>query len=84
MVVFRQSRPPEDLRRWPEGPIDPLVRVVLCKEVNGSRMTGICNYNCHPSAAGGDGALYATGAGIGYVVPPECYSQGGFRDETGD
>ena len=60
-VVFRSSRPAEDLRRMPEGTIDPLVRLVLFREKANGRMIGICNYNCHPSAAGGDEGPYATG-----------------------
>jgi neutral ceramidase len=60
-VVFRSSRPSEELRRKPEGVIDPLVRLVLFREKECGRMIGICNYNCHPSSAGGDEGPYATG-----------------------
>ncbi len=60
-VVFRSSRPGEDMRLKPEGTIDPLVRLVLFREKESGRMIGICNYNCHPSSAGGDEGPYATG-----------------------
>ena len=60
-VVFRSSRPSEDMRLKPEGAIDPLVRLVLFREKGSGRMIGICNYNCHPSSAGGDEGPYATG-----------------------
>jgi hypothetical protein len=60
-VVFRSSRPAEDLRRKPEGVIDPLVRLVLFRERANGRMIGVCNYNCHPTSAGGDEGPYATG-----------------------
>lgn len=55
-VVMRNSRPSDDLRAKPEGVIDPLVRLVLFK--SGKRVIGICNYSCHPSAAGGDHSPY--------------------------
>lgn len=60
-VIFRSSRPPEEIRRLPEGPIDPLLRLVLFRSRTTGRMIGICNYSCHPSAAGGDEGPYATG-----------------------
>lgn len=60
-VIFRCSRPSADLRDAPEGVIDPLVRMVLFKEVDTGKLIGICNYNCHPTAAGGDEGPYATG-----------------------
>jgi neutral ceramidase len=60
-VIFRSSRPSEEMRRKPEGVIDPLVRLLLFREKESGRMIGICNYNCHPSSAGGDEGPYATG-----------------------
>ena len=60
-VIFRSSRPPEDIRRLPEGAVDPLLRLVLFRSKKSGRAIGICNYSCHPSAAGGDEGPYATG-----------------------
>lgn len=60
-VVFRSSRPPADLRAKPEGKIDPLLRAVFFRSLKDGALTGILNYNCHPSAAGGDEGPYATG-----------------------
>jgi len=69
-VVFRSSRPPAELREKPEGKIDPLVRLVLFRSREDGSLTGIVNYNCHPSAAGGDEGPYATGdfPGVGMAV----------------
>ena len=60
-VIFRSSRPSDQLRQKPEGVIDPLVRLVLFREKGSGRMIGICNYSCHPTSAGGDEGPYATG-----------------------
>ncbi len=60
-VIFRSSRPPAELREKPEGKIDPLCRIVLFRSRKDRSMMGIVNYNCHPSAAGGDEGPYATG-----------------------
>jgi hypothetical protein len=60
-VVFRSSRPPAELREKPEGKIDPLLRLVLFRSRKDGSLTGIVNYSCHPSAAGGDEGPYATG-----------------------
>lgn len=69
-VVFRSSRPSADLRSKPEGQIDPLLRVVLFRAIDSGRLIGLCNYNCHPSAAGGDEGPYATGdfPGVGMAI----------------
>jgi hypothetical protein len=60
-VIFRESRPSAELRAKPEGVIDPLLRMVLFQAVDDGRLIGICNYNCHPTAGGGDEGPYATG-----------------------
>jgi hypothetical protein len=69
-VVFRSSRPPVELREKPEGKIDPLLRLVLFRSPKDGSLTGIVNYSCHPSAAGGDEGPYATGdfPGFGLAV----------------
>jgi hypothetical protein len=60
-VLFRESRPNAALRAYPEGPIDPLVRLLLFRMEESGELIGISNYNCHPTAAGGDAGAYATG-----------------------
>jgi hypothetical protein len=60
-VIFRESRPSAELRARPEGMIDPLLRMVPFQAVDDGRLVGICNYNCHPTAGGGDEGPYATG-----------------------
>jgi hypothetical protein len=69
-VIFRSSRPPAELREKPEGKIDPLLRLVLFRSRKDGALTGIVNYNCHPSAAGGDEGPYATGdfPGVGMAI----------------
>ncbi len=69
-VLFRESRPNAQLRSYPEGPIDPLVRLLLFRVVETGEMIGISNYNCHPTSAGGDGGAYATGdyPGVGISI----------------
>ncbi len=69
-VVFRSSRPPAELREKPEGKIDPLLRLVLFRSRKDDSLIGIVNYNCHPSAAGGDEGPYATGdfPGVGMAI----------------
>ena len=69
-VLFRESRPNAELRSYPEGPIDPLVRLLLFRLVETGEMIGISNYNCHPTSAGGDGGAYATGdyPGVGTAI----------------
>jgi hypothetical protein len=68
-AVFRSSRPPAELREKPEGKIDPLLRLVLFRSRKDGFLTGIVNYNCHPSAAGGDEGPYATGDFPGVGMP---------------
>lgn len=60
-VVMRYSRPPEELRREPEGHIDPLVRVFIFRRKG--RRDDICwvNYHGHPTATGGDEGPWSTG-----------------------
>jgi hypothetical protein len=69
-VLFRESRPNAELRRYPEGAVDPLVRLLLFRLVESGEMIGICNYNCHPTSAGGDSGAYATGdyPGVGMSI----------------
>lgn len=69
-VLFRESRPNAELRSYPEGLIDPLVRLLLFKAQDSGETIGICNYNCHPTSAGGDGGAFVTGdyPGIGMAI----------------
>jgi hypothetical protein len=69
-VVFRSARPGADLRAKPEGKIDPLLRAVLFRSLKDGAVTGIVNYNCHPTAAGGEEVGYATGdfPGVGMTI----------------
>ena len=60
-VAMRNSRPSAEMREKPEGRIDPLLRMVLFRNLENGRIIGICNYCCHPSSAGGDEGPYATG-----------------------
>jgi hypothetical protein len=72
-VVFRSSRPPADMRAKPEGKIDPLLRAVLFRSLKDGSVTGILNYNCHPTSAGGEEVGYATGdfPGVGMTIAEE-------------
>ncbi len=69
-VRFRESRPNAELRSYPEGPIDPTVRLLLFRALDSNELIGITNYNCHPTSAGGDGGAYATGdyPGVGMSI----------------
>ncbi len=69
-VIFRASRPPSELRQKPEGKIDPLLRLVLFRSRKDGSQIGVVNYNCHPSATGGDEGPYASGdfPGIGMAI----------------
>ncbi len=69
-VRFRESRPNAELRGYPEGPIDPTVRLLLFHVLDSNDLIGITNYNCHPTSAGGDGGAYATGdfPGVGMSI----------------
>ncbi|MGQ9729855.1 MAG: neutral/alkaline non-lysosomal ceramidase N-terminal domain-containing protein [Candidatus Zipacnadales bacterium] len=58
-IRFRASRPSEEMRAYPEGYIDPFVRVISFEAEDG-RQWAILSYACHPTATGGDEAPYAT------------------------
>ena len=60
-VSMRWSNSNAELRDYPEGNIDPWVRLLLLQESNGPRQALILNYCCHPTAAGGDEERYVTG-----------------------
>jgi neutral ceramidase len=72
-VEFRSSRATADMRAKPEGKIDPLLRAVLFRSLKDASMIGIVNYNCHPTAAGGEELGYATGdfPGVGMTMAEE-------------
>lgn len=72
-VEFRGSRPAAAMRAKPEGKIDPLLRAVIFRSLKDGSLTGIINYNCHPTAAGGEEVGYATGdfPGVGMTLAEE-------------
>jgi hypothetical protein len=72
-VVFRSSRAAADMRAKPEGKIDPLLRAVFFRNFRDGSLIGIVNYNCHPTAAGGEELGYATGdfPGVGMTMAEE-------------
>ena len=53
-LIWRGSRPPQELRDLPRGHIDPEVGVVVFSEPTGKPLATLYNYACHPSSAGGD------------------------------
>ncbi|MDD5596953.1 MAG: neutral/alkaline non-lysosomal ceramidase N-terminal domain-containing protein [Victivallaceae bacterium] len=59
-IFLRGSRPPAKLREYPEGHIDPLVRV-FCLKRSGKRNIVWINYCGHPTATGGDAAPFVSG-----------------------
>jgi len=67
-VLMRYSRPGPELRAYPEGDIDPWVRVIRLREQSGEREALILNYCCHPTAAGGDEERYATADFPGHAM----------------
>ena len=69
-VEFRSSRADAAMRAKPEGKIDPLLRAVLFRSLEDGSLVGIINYNCHPTAAGGEELGYATGdfPGVGMTL----------------
>jgi hypothetical protein len=69
-VEFRGSRANAEMRAKPEGKIDPLLRAVLFRSLADGSLVGIVNYNCHPTAAGGEELGYATGdfPGVGMAL----------------
>jgi len=58
-IIMRYSRPPKELRKLPEGHIDPLVRVFYLKRKDEKSVVWV-NYHGHPTATGGDGALFVS------------------------
>jgi neutral ceramidase len=72
-VEFRSSRAAADMRAKPEGKIDPLLRAVFFRSLKDGATIGIVNYNCHPTAAGGEEVGYATGdfPGVGMTMAEE-------------
>lgn len=59
-VYMRWSNSNAELRDYPEGDIDPWVRLLLLQESGGQGQVLILNYCCHPTAAGGDEERYVT------------------------
>ncbi|HEX9114494.1 MAG TPA: hypothetical protein VGA61_00375 [Anaerolineae bacterium] len=60
-TVLRQSRSTAEYRQYPEGWIDPYVRMLVFSDPANGREHWLLNYACHPTAAGGDEAPYITG-----------------------
>jgi neutral ceramidase len=60
-TVLRQSRSTPEYRQYPEGWIDPYVRMLVLSDAADGREHWLMNYACHPTAAGGDEAPYITG-----------------------
>ena len=65
-IIMRGSRDTEERRAYPEGYIDPLVRVLSFRRDRGEAL--LINYCCHPSASGGDEGPYITGDFPGYAI----------------
>jgi len=66
-VIMRGSRDTSLQRRaYPEGYIDPLVRVLCFERAGGGIM--LSNYCCHPTASGGDEGPYITGDFPAYAL----------------
>jgi neutral ceramidase len=51
-TVHRYGRPPEELRRLPEGLIDPEVVAIRFDRPDGAPIGAILSYACHPTASG--------------------------------
>ena len=60
-LILRSSRTSAEHRLYPEGWIDPFVRLLVFQDVESRREHWLFNYCCHPSAAGGDEGPYITG-----------------------
>jgi neutral ceramidase len=60
-LVLRGSRASAEHRLYPEGWIDPFLRLIVFRDVESEREHWLLNYCCHPSAAGGDEGPYITG-----------------------
>jgi len=65
-IVMRGSRDTERRRAYPEGYIDPLVRVLCLKRETDEII--LTNYCCHPTASGGDEGPYITADFPGYAI----------------
>jgi Neutral/alkaline non-lysosomal ceramidase, N-terminal len=59
-IFLRGSRPSKELRKYPEGHIDPMVRAFCLKRKNKKNIVWI-NYCGHPTATGGDAAPFVSG-----------------------
>ncbi|MHB0875116.1 MAG: neutral/alkaline non-lysosomal ceramidase N-terminal domain-containing protein [Anaerolineae bacterium] len=57
-ILMRYSNSTAELRAYPDGEIDPWVRVLRFAGAGGEALS--LNYCCHPTAAGGDEERYAT------------------------
>src|SRR5581483_1848211 len=60
-TVLRNSRSTAEYRLYPEGWIDPYVRVAIFTDPATQREHWLLNYSCHPTVAGGDEGPYITG-----------------------
>ena len=60
IVFLRGSRPPEEQRKYPEGHIDPWVRVFRLRREEKKDIVW-SNYCGHPTASGGDSAPFVSG-----------------------
>lgn len=65
-IIMRGSRDTQQRRAYPEGHIDPWVRVV--RMVRDEDEVLLINYSCHPSASGGDEGPYVTADFPGYAM----------------
>ena len=66
-LIMRYSRPPEELKRYPEGHIDPKVRCLILRRKGAKDVVWI-NYHGHPTATGGDEGPYVTGDFPGWAI----------------
>ena len=60
-LVLRGSRVSAEHRLYPEGWIDPFLRLIVFRDIESEREHWLLNYCCHPTAAGGDEGPYVTG-----------------------
>jgi len=65
-TVHRHGRPPEDLRKLPEGLIDPDVTVVRFERSDGRALGAILSYSCHPTASGVGIPINVSGDFVGH------------------
>ena len=66
-IIMRSSRPSEELKKYPEGHIDPKVRIFLLRRRNEKDIVWI-NYHGHPASTGGDEAPFVTGDFPGWAI----------------